>query len=325
MNYLVDTQMKAHTTSSNIVPVQYKKYRLAFGCAEILTGTFGCLLHQVLQGEGWLIQQTDFFIEQKVRFKLYVPQPSAVLQCMLSGQITGMLQGCDKIVLSANEITFLYVPPAGNNWADLNEGYSQSIHIEFNPEFLSPFITEDACLKDIYYKLQHKIPKGSQIPPCTLSPRVLEQIERIRSCDSKGANQQLYCQTRIHDILFFYFKTLRDSGSDTTDHKERVIRELAVYINENLSEPITVAALTQLAGINHFGLLKEFKKVFQQPPVEYIRTQRIKKAACLLKDTHQSITQIALSVGFADIAYFSRVFKQYLGCAPSEYRERETI
>jgi AraC-like DNA-binding protein len=278
-----------------------------------------------MQGEGWLIQQTDFFIGQKVRFQLHTPQPLAVLHCMLSGHITGTLQGCGRIVLKANESTFLYLSPAGRNWVDLGEGYFQSIHIEFSPDFLSPFITEDMRLKDIYYKLQHKIPEGSQIPPCTLSPRVLEQIEKIRRCDQKGINQQLYCQTRIHDTLFLYFKALREAGCTTASYKQHAIRELAVYINENLSEPLTVTALAQLAGMNHFGLLKEFKKVFQQPPVEYIRSQRIKKAACLIKDTHLSITHIALAVGFTDLAYFSRVFKQYFGCAPSEYRERKTI
>lgn len=325
INYLVGTQMKAHTASSNIIPRPYRKYRLDFEHVEILTGPFGCLLHQVLQGKGWLIQQTDFFIDQDVRFQLHTPEPLAILHCMLSGHAKTILQGCGKIVLNANEITFLYVPPACNNWADFSEGHSQSIHIAFNLEFLTPFTTEDVRLKDIYYKLQHKIPEVSQIPSCKLSPRMLEQIEQIRGHGQKELNQQLYCQTRIHDLLFLYFKALREASNNTAHDKEQVIRELAAYINVNLSEPITVASLAQMAGMNHFGFLKEFKKVFQQPPVEYIRTQRIKKAACLIKETNLSITQIALSVGFTDSAYFSRVFKQYFDCAPSEYREKKTV
>lgn len=325
ISYFVDTHLQAYTTTSHVIPLQYRKYLLPFENAEMTVGPFGCLLSQVLQGEGWLIQQTDFFIDQKVRLYSYTSRPLAALHCMLAGKGSYTLQGQGKIALNTNEITFLYIPAQRSNWINFTIGYFQSIHIELTAGFLGQFIIEDVRLKEIYNKLRGQIPENGQMPPCALSPRALEQIEKIRNCHIQGASRLLYCQARIHDILFLYFETLQNTDQSSITQRERAIHELAIYIADNLSEPITVPMLAHLAGLNHFVLLKEFKKTFQQPPVAYIRQKRMEKAVSLLMNTSQAVTQIALSVGFTDIAYFSRVFKQYFGCAPSEYRQGKAI
>ena len=57
-------------------------------------------------------------------------------------------------------------------------------------------------------------------------------------------------------------------------------------------------------------------------PVEYIREQRLKRAAQLLETTRYSITEITYMVGLNDSRYFSRCFKHSYGMTPTEYRQR---
>lgn len=49
---------------------------------------------------------------------------------------------------------------------------------------------------------------------------------------------------------------------------------------------------------------------------------RVSKAAELLLKSKESISNIALDVGFNGISYFGKVFKKYMNCSPSEYRNK---
>ena len=56
-----------------------------------------------------------------------------------------------------------------------------------------------------------------------------------------------------------------------------------------------------------------------QSPIDYLTGYRISEACSLLKNTGLSIAEIAVSVGFFDQFYFSRVFKKVKGVPPSKY------
>ncbi len=55
--------------------------------------------------------------------------------------------------------------------------------------------------------------------------------------------------------------------------------------------------------------------------MQYITLLRIGKAKEMLWNTDKSITEIAMSIGFNSSQYFSRVFKNYVGVTPGEYRD----
>ena len=56
-------------------------------------------------------------------------------------------------------------------------------------------------------------------------------------------------------------------------------------------------------------------------PIEYINLTRIKEAQIQLVSTNEPIKVIAMEVGIDNLAYFSRLFKKYVGNTPSEYRK----
>jgi YesN/AraC family two-component response regulator len=59
--------------------------------------------------------------------------------------------------------------------------------------------------------------------------------------------------------------------------------------------------------------------------VHYINQTRISAAQSLLLDTTYSIRDIAQSVGFEDVNYFSRVFKRLMGTTPSKFKDSHKI
>ena len=52
----------------------------------------------------------------------------------------------------------------------------------------------------------------------------------------------------------------------------------------------------------------------------YLNTVRIEKARVLLRETDETVLEIALNCGYGSISYFNRVFRQQIGMSPLQYR-----
>ncbi len=78
--------------------------------------------------------------------------------------------------------------------------------------------------------------------------------------------------------------------------------------------------LAEAAGMSAGSLSRQFKLVTGLSPMEYVRSQRMAKAAELLKNPELSVSGVAKTMGFSDISVFSRQFRQITGMSPSEFR-----
>jgi len=93
------------------------------------------------------------------------------------------------------------------------------------------------------------------------------------------------------------------------------------YIADNYSEKISTQTLSELCYLNESYFCRFFKAHAGKTPTEYINEYRIEKAALLLKNTNDNISQIAANAGFDDVNYFTRIFKKIKKQTPSEYRK----
>jgi len=98
------------------------------------------------------------------------------------------------------------------------------------------------------------------------------------------------------------------------------VKRARQYMEEKYSYPITVEDVAAYTGISRSHLFRLFRSVEKMSPKEYLLDYRIRQACQLLKQTDLSVQSIAHSVGFEDNLYFSKVFKKYKNCTPSEYR-----
>ena len=78
-------------------------------------------------------------------------------------------------------------------------------------------------------------------------------------------------------------------------------------------------SLAEEAGISRYQLVRAFKSQFGLPPHAYLIDDRIKRAKRMLK-SGQSISEIALQLGFSDQAHFQRQFKRKLAVTPKFYQ-----
>lgn len=93
------------------------------------------------------------------------------------------------------------------------------------------------------------------------------------------------------------------------------------YIIDNCEHDLTLESAADYIGFSACYFSRIFKKITNYNFIEYLTLQRIKRAQLLLSDFDVSITEISYQAGFKSISTFNRVFRQYKGCSPSEYRK----
>lgn len=80
--------------------------------------------------------------------------------------------------------------------------------------------------------------------------------------------------------------------------------------------------IQELLGVSQPYLFRIFKEATGKAPKQYLNDYRLLQAKKLLTTTALSITEIANSVGYADVLTFSRFFSSKEGCSPRAYRNR---
>jgi AraC family transcriptional regulator len=97
-------------------------------------------------------------------------------------------------------------------------------------------------------------------------------------------------------------------------------RIVSAHIEEHLAESIPLATLAQLVRLSSFYFCRAFKRSFGVPPHRYQINRRIERAKALLTNPDQSVTDVALALGFSETSSFSTAFRQATGVTPTEYR-----
>jgi DNA-binding response OmpR family regulator len=109
----------------------------------------------------------------------------------------------------------------------------------------------------------------------------------------------------------------------TTDERflQRVVSVLEVHLD---NADFDVEAFSKEIGLSRTHLHRKLTALTGQAPNEFVRTFRLKRAARLLEQQHGNVSEIAYSVGFSTLNYFTKCFKDYYGVSPSEYVRRQT-
>ena len=109
-------------------------------------------------------------------------------------------------------------------------------------------------------------------------------------------------------------------SSDMSRIDQRFVQRCVQHIEQQMGDPeFSVEALSQLLEMSRTQIYRKLKALTNQTPTEFIRALRLKEAARLLSDTDDNVSQVAYQVGFNNLSYFSRCFKEQYGELPKAY------
>jgi AraC family transcriptional regulator len=115
------------------------------------------------------------------------------------------------------------------------------------------------------------------------------------------------------------------SGSGTGRLAGWQITRVRAFIDVNLHQTIHTRDLSAVARRSAAHFARSFKHTFGESPHAYVMRRRLEKACHLMMTSSESLSQIALSVGFSDQSHLCKRFKQALGQSPSSWRREREI
>lgn len=138
---------------------------------------------------------------------------------------------------------------------------------------------------------------------------------------SRGPEPQ--CEALMTGYLYIFMahmmKEARDTMPNVGSSSSQYVLAAIKYIQFNYSHDISVDYIAKAVGVSRSHLYRVFMSNVGQSPIDYLTNYRVGEACSLLKSSNLSIAEIAVSVGFFDQFYFSRVFKKVKGVPPSKY------
>jgi AraC-like DNA-binding protein len=130
----------------------------------------------------------------------------------------------------------------------------------------------------------------------------------------------LHASHALAHLLAVMIRHRHEEARDTSDSVQKVAEGI-IYMSEHLDQPMRVSALAALASLSsaHFSML--FKEQTGCSTRDYLHLLRIHRACQLLRSSTLNVKEIATRLGYQDQFHFSRQFKAFQGCSPSQYRE----
>jgi AraC family transcriptional regulator, regulatory protein of adaptative response / methylphosphotriester-DNA alkyltransferase methyltransferase len=142
------------------------------------------------------------------------------------------------------------------------------------------------------------------------------------SCKSrtpKPANVKIF--KNREEALAVGFRACKRCRPDQLNGPDAELAQRVVELLESrFAEPWTLASIAEELHVSPFHLHRLFKRVTGKTPADSLLETRLTVAKGLLSGSDDKITDIACSVGFANMAHFSSVFQKHVGMSPTAYR-----
>ena len=161
-------------------------------------------------------------------------------------------------------------------------------------------------------------------PACPVVKNCSDKIKRIMS-DIKSIKG-----TEFYEQKLFAYVTLLLSEIipqlelvERTQSESNNLKRLLEYCGDNFTKDLNLQTLSKELYMNKYHISHLFNDVLGISLRKYINTMRIKMAERLLAHNEMPVNEIASAVGFSTQRTFNRVFIEYKGITPSEFRQKK--
>lgn len=170
-------------------------------------------------------------------------------------------------------------------------------------EIKNRFQVRDAQLESIGWALKAEMDSGYPSGQLYLDSLGLSVAARLVRCHSSVSSVSV------------------NPGKSIRRMSGRRLREVLIYIEDNLSQNMSLADIAAVAGlsVSHFKSL--FRESVGMPAHQYLIRRRVERAKGLLGEGTMSISQIAFETGFAHQSHLARHMRRVLGVSPKALRD----
>lgn len=175
--------------------------------------------------------------------------------------------------------------------------------------------------------------RTSHIPVILLTARA-EDSDRLAGLET-GADAYLIkpfnaqeLLIRVHHLIavrnkirikFSHKLIVKPAEITVTPRDKEFMQKLTYVVEAHIGDPkFSVDQLSVAMNMSSSQLTRKLHALISQPPLKFIRSIKMQRSLELLKTNNYSVAEAAWKAGFEDQGYFSKVFKNYFGCLPTE-------
>ncbi|MEH7096291.1 response regulator transcription factor [Neobacillus vireti] len=140
--------------------------------------------------------------------------------------------------------------------------------------------------------------------------------------DALGITKNAANFIQLKDRVKMWIIQVMEKMADLKKEQHNPIQVAKEWIKNNLGDSISIKKIAQQVYMNPNYFCDYFKSQTGETILDYVTSARLEKAKELLEKTDLKIYDISLSVGYQDTKYFSRLFKQWIGQTPSQFRDQ---
>ncbi|QAY68058.1 AraC family transcriptional regulator [Paenibacillus protaetiae] len=151
--------------------------------------------------------------------------------------------------------------------------------------------------------------------------RLIREIYKEMNDQSLGF--ELAVSSRLKTMLLLLLRHDTDKKLNYLDNAmlER-LQPALYYIENHLSEKLSINELSAFMNISYTHFIKMFKKAVGMSFTDFVVYKRIKKAEQMLLTSDTSIAEVAEAVGISNLGHFYDRFRRYNGCSPKQFKDR---
>jgi AraC family transcriptional regulator len=169
-------------------------------------------------------------------------------------------------------------------------------------------------------------------PAAGISDSVINQIGRsiLTELAAETSASRVYVETAAVTLAARLVQKYSEGRADMAQAAlghgldQSPLRRALDYIEDNLSEDITLDSLAEVTGYSVFHFLRKFALAMGVSPGRYISQKRLENAKTELATGKLTLVEIALNAQFSSQASFTRAFHRATGMTPMEYRRRRS-
>ncbi|MGO3751743.1 MAG: helix-turn-helix domain-containing protein [Peptoniphilaceae bacterium] len=146
--------------------------------------------------------------------------------------------------------------------------------------------------------------------------------KEILTCKLEKSDAKIFFEEKAKEWFFLTIKANENSKNEKvlSAEDERLIENVAKYINDHYSYDIPQVILEKIACMGGTKLKETFKKKYNLNITEFTQRKRMNIAEQLLLNTDLEIKYIAKTVGYNSTSRFSKLYKRYKGIYPREVK-----
>ena len=174
--------------------------------------------------------------------------------------------------------------------------------------------------------LEHSWPELILLKPdVSWQKDALEAIEAAwQHCVQEKAGFPIRVRSSLSDLSFLLCSNLAPAVSSVSGKSDRNadrIKAMLSCIHNHYDTELNTAIIAASAAVSESECLRCFHATIGITPIHYLKQYRLRQAARKLLESHQKVTDIAVSCGFQDMSYFTRAFREIFACTPTQYRK----